>query len=211
MKLLTNEFTQMIRTILIPFLKEQGFSYRVINHYQRIQKPFVHCINLQVRSDGKAMCVNMGVHLDFLPVSGQLEIPPVDDIKEINCSIRTRLSPKDQFDCWWVAGPARTQVESIKQLFQEQGIAFFERYSVFPDVFQLVTVEDIESGNAMKVLPGLTRIGMAMILARVYEHIGHKEKAVLFSEYGLKNIGVGHPQKGKGLIKPFQEIIYRNK
>jgi hypothetical protein len=210
MKLLTQEFTEMIRSIFLPYLKEQGFSCQGIKNYRRFQKPFIHCVNLQARSDGKAICVNMGVHLDFLPVSGRLEIPSVDEIKEINCCIRTRLSPMGQSDCWWVADPAMNQVELIKQLFQEQGIAFFEKFRLFPDVFGLVTIEDIESGNTMKVFPGKTRVGMAMLLARVNDHIGQKEKSIQFAQYGLRNVGLGHPQSGKGLIKPFREIIDRN-
>jgi hypothetical protein len=210
MILLSEEFTRHIESILVPLFRAQGFTQQGIDNYRRIHKPFIYCVNLQERSDKKAICVNMGVHLNFLPVSGQLAVPPENEIFESSCSIRSRLALKDQSDCWWIADPAQYQVESIKQLFQQEGISFFEKYSLFPGIFESVAIMDIESGNAMKVLPGKTRIGMAMFLACVYDYLGKKEQALQFAQYGLKNIGVGHPQKGKGLIKPFKEIIKRN-
>jgi len=204
--LLNKDFTEQVETILVPYFREQGFIQQSIDNYQRSIKPFIHCINLQERSDRQALCVNMGVHLDFLTVPAKLEIPPVKEIKEIECAIRCRLGYKGQSVEWWPAKRAKRQVKSIKALFQKEGIAFFDRYTSFPDVFESITLEDIKSSNASVILPGMTYVRMALFLARVNEYIGRSEKAKHFAEYGLDNIG-----RAKGLVKSFEEIIYCNK
>jgi len=204
--LLNKDFTEQVETILVPYFKEQGFAQSGIDNYRRYKKPFIHCIWLQERSDRKALCVNLGVHLDFLPLCGMISIPKVEEVIQPACDITDRLTPKGQYDYWWPAERAKRQVKSIKALYQKEGIAFFERYTSFPDVFESITLEDIKSSNASVILPGMTYVRMALFLARVNEYIGRSEKAIQFAEYGLGNIG-----RAKGLIKPFEEIICCNK
>jgi len=209
--LLNKDFTEQVKTILVPYFKEQGFTQSGIDHYRRYIKPFIHCVWLQESSDRKALCVNLGVHLDFLPLCGMISIPKVEDVIQPACDITDRLTPKGQYDYWWPAEQAKRQVKSIKALFQKEGIAFFERYTSFPDVFESVTIEDIKSGDALKIVPGLSRRGIAMFLACIYEHIGQKEKAVQFSEYGLENIKEANPRHTRPAKKVFEDIICRNR
>lgn len=209
--LLTKQFTEQIDRILVPFLFEQGFSQQSIDHYRRIDQPFIHCIWLQERSDRKAVCMNMGVHLDFLPVAGRSTTTPVRDVVEIECSIRTRLSSKGRMVEWWPAIPAEQQVRSIKALFEEKGVKFFQLYDSFPSVFESITVEDVDTGAALRVLPEMTRRAMALFLARVYEHIGNKGKAVGFAEYGLELVNQMKPMHAKPMKKTFEDIIKRCK
>jgi hypothetical protein len=209
--LLNKDFTEQVETILVPYFKEQGFAQSGIDNYRRYKKPFIHCIWLQERSDRKALCVNLGVHLDFLPLCGMISISKVEEVIQPACDITDRLTPKSQYDYWWPAKRAKRQVKSIKALFQKEGIDFFERYTSFPDVFESVTIEDIKSGNASVILPEKTRRGMAMFLARIYEHIGQKEKAVQFSEYGIETIKEANPRHIRPTKKAFEDIICRNR
>lgn len=206
MILLTKDFTKQIECVLRPFLIQHGFSRVSTSRYRRYIKPFIHCIWIQERSDGAAVCVNLGVHLDFIPGVGSSTILPVEKVQEVDCEIRTRLAPGSQADCWWPAEPPEKQVASIKSLMEHEGLAFFERYNSFPGVFESIRVGDIDSTEGWRILPGLPIGRIALLLARVHDHIGHQEEAVEFAEYGLKNIGRGV------LLKPiFEDIIQRNR
>ena len=209
--LLTKEFTKQVESILAPFFIEQGFSRQGIDHYRRIIKPFIHCIWLQERSDRKALCVNMGVHLDFIPLSGMISISEIDKVVQPSCCIMDRLAPQGKYDYWWPAKPTQKQVKSIKKLFGKDGKSFFEQYVNFPDVFESITIGDIQSGDALKVLPGMTKRGMAVFLARIYEHIRQKEKAIQFSKFGLEIIKNANPRHMRPTKKIFEDIINRNK
>ncbi len=206
MILLTKEFTDCIKERLVPALEQHGFNRNGIDNYQRYMKPFIHCIWLQARSEGDAICVNFGVHLDFLPIVGISDNIPIEKIEQIHCEIKDRLASSR----WWPALPAKEQVTSLITVLKQEGMPYFERFSSFPGIFDSITVNDIESGKAIQCLPRMTNIRIALLLARVNEHVGKKEMAVQFAQYGLKNIGIGHPQKGKALIKTFQDIIQRN-
>ncbi len=164
--------------------------------YRAGQKPFIHCIWLQERSEKDAVCVNLGVHLDFVFVSGKLHIPPVTEIEQIYCEVKDRLASSN----WWLAKPAKEQVTSIRMAMEQEGVIFFERYKIFPGFLESITIDDINTGEVLKYLPGMTYIRLALFLARVNDYIGRREKAVQFSEYGLKNIGVENPQKGKPVL-----------
>jgi len=205
--LLTKDFTEQVERILVPFFKEQGFTQQGIDNHRRYTKPFIHCIWLQERSDRKALCVNLGVHLEFIPLAGMVSMPKIEEIIQPACCIMDRLAHSE----WWPARWPRKQVKSIKSLFQKEGIPFFQRYTSFPDVFESITIEDIKSGKALGILPGKTQRGMAIFLARVFEHIGQKEKAVEFSEYGLEVIKEANPFHVRPTKKAFQDIIRRNK
>ena len=135
-----------------------------------------------------------------------ISIPKVEEVIQPACDIMDSLTPKGQYDYWWPAKRAKRQVKSIKALFQKEVTAFFERYTSFPDAFESIMLEDIESGAASVILPSMTYVRMALFLARVNEYIGRSEKAIQFAKYGLDNIG-----RAKGLVKSFEEIICCNK
>lgn len=207
--LLTNEFTKKIEEILNPYLIGLGFSQQSIDHYRRYKTPYIHCIWLQERSDRKALCVNMGVHLDFLPVPGRLTSPPVNDVVEMECSIRVRLATQDGSDFWWPSYSPEKNVKSMQEVFRKNGIPFFERYTLFPGVFESITTKDILSGDALKIMPEKSWGGMAIFLARINEHIGRKDKAIQFSELGLELLKGANPRHTRPTKKELEDIIAR--
>lgn len=205
--LLTKEFTKQTENVLTPLFLEEGFTEQGIDHYRRYVNPFIHCIWLQERSDMEAMCVNLGVHLDFLPVPGRITTPPITDVIEMECSIRVRLTPNDVFDYWWPSSSAKKQVTSIKDLYIEKGIPFFEKYTSFPDIFEKIEIDDIKSGEALKILPEKSWIGMAVFLAQIHKHIGNNERAIQFSNFGLELLKDLNPRHTRGTIKELKDII----
>ncbi len=207
MNLLNKEFTRQLELLISPFLREQGFTQRGIDTYQRHMKPFVHCVWLQERSDKKALCVNLGVHLDFIPLPGMVSKPDLAEIVQPACYIMDRLKVKGQSDYWWPSEPSHDQVMSIKRMLMNEGIPFFDKYTVFPGVLESIKVDDIKSGDAQAILRGMTKKAMALFLARVYEFIGAKEKAVHFSEYGLEVIKGANPFHVRLIKKCFEDII----
>ncbi len=208
MSQLTNEFAKLAENQLVPFLSSCGFVKRTIDNYQRYYKPFIHCIWVQKRSDNAAVCVNLGVHLDFL-ASAVEGIKMVDCIEEPDCRIRRRLAPNGMNDYWWPLRPVEKQIVSIQAMLSEIGFPFFETYRSFPGLFDSITTESIMLEDSIPILPNMTKKGMALLLAQVYEHIGYKEKAIAFAECGLEILKQANPIHIRPMKKAFEDIIRR--
>ena len=161
---------------------------------RRCVSPFIHCVWVQERSDKAAVCLNLGVHLDFIPtVTGKM--PTIDIIEQPDCEIKYRLVMEGERDQWWSKDEPEKAADEMYDLFKTVGRAFLAQFEVFPGVLGSLSRDDIESGKASLYLSGMTRVRIALLLARVWYHIGESEKMVEFAEYGMRIAGVASGPK----------------
>lgn len=202
-----NAFLKALRSTWVPELKRAGFvKGNGTWEFRRSRSPYLDLVGWQQRSDAEAGCVNLGVHLDFLPPPSSDNLSPLD-CSIGNCAIETRLTPSpDLWDFWWVFGDAEDEaVRSAGDLeccFAERGLEFFDYYSGLPGPFGLVTVDSLRSGAYLRDAirghfdsPALA----ALALARIHKHLGDWQKAAAFAQFGI----------GLGLKHKFQPILDR--
>lgn len=154
-------------------------------------------LHVQGSRYGGSCCVNLGIHLAFLPtVLGH----PADPkrITESLCEFRRRLAPQGESDCWWEYGnderEAARSADNLVDLVQSVALPHFDRFGVFPVSFEGITPQALAAGD-FSVLPGdMTAPRAALVMARIAAHLGHPDRAREFAEFGLASVsaqGVG--------------------
>lgn len=177
------EFHERLSRNWIPVLEADGFVTSGWS-WRRDREPFIHCISVQDRSDGKACCVNLGAHLTFLPVVGSSI--SIEALTPDCCEIKGRLAPSGQIDHWWPFDGGKDEVENLIGFYESQGRAFFEQYDDFPRTFEGIRPEHIENENLSGLFPTMTKVRIALLLARVNEHLGNIVAVRAFADLGLR-------------------------
>ncbi|MCM8525602.1 MAG: DUF4304 domain-containing protein [Lentisphaeraceae bacterium] len=198
-------FFDFIRDEFAPRLREIGFKGSG-NHFRRINEEIIHCINIQGSKYGKSCALNMGVHLTFLPTTHNGSLPDLKKIKQIDCELFRRLSPKMKSDYWWkyksfLRGPQKQAGHLIKTFFK-YGEPCFQKYSTVSNLVELYKHCDLESGVYPKsdfLFP--IELRGARFLAYIYQHLGDFASAHKYVKYGLANI-----ELGLGLKEEFEQL-----
>ena len=205
----TDNFRKLLAGTFSPIAREYGFEGAGFYYNRLIADHYIHILEFQVSKWGGSCCVEMCVHIDFLPTSSGKERHP-KHLKAVDCEIRRRLAPKGKSGFWWGYGSnEREALESIKDIintFKTEGLSFFEHFNNFPKPFDAITIKDLEE-EGFRFRYGLEyaipNIRLVLMLARIHLYIGDKIKAREFSEYGLNNIG----NATSPLTPLFEEII----
>ncbi len=192
-------FRELLKTRLGPVLCADGFA-RIGKEWQRIVGPLINCLNVQNKSDNAACCVNLGVHLAFLPtftssVSGSKPIDPAD------CEISDRLCWEGEPDHWWPYADGERAADDLVACYERRGRDYFALFARFPRPFVDVELPDFRDKATTDLFPMMTKVRKALLLARVHDHLGNAEKAVEFSRFGESIAGRG--------LKPAFEAILR--
>ena len=200
-------FEKVLRSSWFAELERAGFGKTKGRwHFRRVRSPYIDLVELQRRSDGQAACVNLGLHLDFLPPPSSDNLRP-EDCAIGNCAIQARLTPSDDLpDYWWGFGDtdleAVRSAEDLIRCFVQRGLPFFDYYTDLPGPFGLVSVESLRVGSYLRVQikgnftsPALA----ALVLARIHEHLQDWTKAEAFAQFGI----------GFGLKHKFEPILIR--
>ena len=178
-----------IETKAIPFLKSKGFSGKEV-HWVRYRAPFIDCVEFQIRSDKRAYCVNLGVHLDFLPAPSGETRNDIADVTESDCEIRQRLSPTNTVDYWWDMTDT-DETEAMLECLKSRGISFFENYTNLPDCFSKINLDNLDGDICMALLPTMTKVRRVLLLARIYDYLGDSEHALEWAQFGKEIAGEG--------------------
>jgi hypothetical protein len=93
-------FMQCIERGLAPILRDAGFIGQG-QRWRRVREPFIDCVEVQLRSDDAACCVNLVEHLSFLPVAGGSAAPNIETMTTVDCEIKRRLAPLGHAEHWW--------------------------------------------------------------------------------------------------------------
>jgi hypothetical protein len=197
-------FFRVLSRILGPELRAQGFAGSGTT-YRRLIDPAIHVVNIQGSRYGGECCVNLGVHLRFLPTSlGDLVDPK--RISEPNCEFRTRLADHGESDHWWPYGDteceAERSAEDVLEMFGRRGAPYFAKWSDFPGRFIDLTVADVARGETSKLPGHLLELRAALAMARIHLHMQNREMAREFALFGLSSLG-----RATGLKHAFDEIL----
>ena len=93
-------FYKQLREDFYPNLRECGFKGSG-QHFRRVNGDVIHAINIQNNKYGGSCCLNLGIHLSFLPIAWPKDqMPDLGKIKEIDCIFRRRLAPTGKSDFW---------------------------------------------------------------------------------------------------------------
>ncbi len=184
------------------FLSPHGFERQGLE-YRRQVGHVISCLAVQEHSSEPRCCVDLGVHLDFLPVVGGTGAARLEAMSVTDCEIRRRLTPRpDLEDFWWSSHESGAR-EGLMAALETQGLPFFARLESFPGYWQSISVENLRAGTFTTLLPGVTRIRAALLLARVHAFLGDMTKCRGFAAYGLEIA----PAIASGPKMAFKELL----
>lgn len=175
------ELSKFVAPAVDEVLSPRGFVRSKDGVWRCSSPPSIGCVEFQTRSDGRAFTVNLGVHFDFIPVSGMEGAPPLD-IREPQCELRTRLEERGSGK-WWTS-PKRDAAE-VAELMRGQGLDFLTRYQDPRSGFGEITPSELDGAQALALTPKLTRSRRLLLFARVYEYIGRVDWAKEVAESAL--------------------------
>jgi hypothetical protein len=156
---------------------------------------------LQKNSSAESFCVNLGVHYTFLSRAG-IEGRLGEVIELPDCEIKLRLTAqataKDQ---WW---PLNSEsIREVVDLMKSRGLVVFDSYRLAGPVVG-IKVKDVEGGN-LGLLSSLTKVRACLLLARMHEHLGNRDKCIEAASVGIRLAGMAVGPK-----KALKEILNRN-
>ncbi len=185
-------------------LLDAGFTGRDLE-WVRVRNPFIDCVDMQLRSDAAAYCVNLGEHLSFLPAAGGSAPIDAENMSSVDCEIKSRLTPHGESEYWWKIG-CESSVDEIVRCFNKSGEEFFHQYRNFPKPFSDIDMSMIDSEAALKLMPTMTKVRRILVIARVHDHLCDASNAIAWAEFGYQNVGVAVSLKAA-----FREILLKHK
>lgn len=169
-----------------PSLRREGFRGSGSTLRRQIG-PIVHVVNFQGSSSGGRRYVNLGAHLDFLPDPTGATVNP-KTILEYHCEFRSRVEPPAGLLGWpygaTEAGMA-VSIQSLRDAFQDQGVAFFTSLGTYPDSFLTVTPDDFRDESRRGIA---AYCGTPLPFARIALQRGDRAQARAFAEVGLETV-----------------------
>ena len=185
-------FAEQLKERFAPALRSIGFKGSGA-HFRRTRGEIVNAIWIQGSRDGTKCTVNLGLHLTFLPVNWQDELPNPAKIKEIDCEFRDRLAPPGMQDYWWEYGSLRSppskHIANLYSTYFEHGEPRFRAYDTVEAVAQMFSPEQLRWGTYMEGFGGITVPRAALAMARIRMHLGQKELAAEYARVGLAKLG----------------------
>jgi len=176
-----------------------GFRRSRAGTWSRRSGDDLNVIWLQKHSSDPSFCVNLGVHYTFLPKAG-IEAPLSDEIEHADCEIKLRLTAKPATkDQWWpLSIDAATEVANLTA---ERGFEIFESYRLAGPIAAL-EIKDIENGS-LGILSSLTKVRACLLLDRIHERLGDRDKCREAATLGVKLAGmaVGPKKALKDILK----------
>lgn len=204
---MTPEFRSQLKLKLAPLLRAAGFTGSG-STFRRSGDGMIQVLNVQGSQWGGSCCVNLGVHLSFMPtVIGQPADPK--KITEPLCEFRRRLAPAGQSDCWWKYGSdereAARSADELVDLVQRVALPHFERFRAFPGSFEGITPQALAADD-LSAFPGRSSVARAgLVMARIAAHLGQPERSREFAEIGLAAVKV----RGGGLVHELEKLAGR--
>ncbi len=197
-----SEFRSVLSQRLQGVLKQSGF--RETDSGTFVRKNDTHEISviwIQKHSSESKVCVNLGVHYDFLPKVGSSEFVEGDDITQPDCEIKKRLTPDpSQNDYWWSLGAV--EADEIARLVDESALPYFGQYALDSEIGSIIPGQF--EGDLPALLSSLTKVRACLLMARIYEIKGEPSLASEFAKLGIKVAGMAVGPK-----KVLKEILKR--
>ncbi len=149
----------------------------------------IHTIGILGSRYGGECCVELGIHLTFLPEAGRNTPPNPRKITVWGCEFRTRLAPAGESEYSWAYGRTEGETEaSVRYLvavYKQVGTRWFDLHGPFPGLFASLTPEQIAKGGYFPLFGWTTRARIALALARVGQYLGQREQTEQWARQGL--------------------------
>ncbi|MCC9608314.1 DUF4304 domain-containing protein [Blastopirellula sp. JC732] len=184
------QFERLLLERLTPILSDDGFVGNDLKWIRNVD-PVINCIEVQSRSDSKACCVNLGVHLTFLPNATGSLIVDIQSYSSVDCEIRGRLTSQAEGDQWWEYEMLEPAIDDLIDSYLDHGQNFFERFAKFPHPFVDIGPDSLDDDVVSSLFPVMTKVRMVLLLARVHDFLGNSALAKQFGQIGIDLIGGG--------------------
>jgi hypothetical protein len=196
-----SDFLTEADAILQQPMNSAGFRRVSAGIWNRRGGDDLNVVWLQKNSLAESFCVNLGVHYSFLPKAG-IEAPLGDAIELPDCEIKLRLTAqataKDQ---WW---PLNSEsIREVVDLMKSRGLAIFDSYRLAGSITEM-EAKNVEDGN-LGLLSSLTKVRACLLLARMHEYLGNRNKCIEAATIGIRLAGMAVGPK-----KALKEILKRN-
>ena len=155
----------------------------------------INCVELQLKGDKQACCVNLGVHFTFIPPVGKSQLVAISELSQPECEIKSRLAWQGEADHWWSFGDAQQQATDMISCYEQEGRPFFHRFSQFPHPFADIELGEIATETTAAFFPGMTKVRMVLLLARIHDHLGHRDKVLSLCNFGIEVAGMASGPK----------------
>jgi hypothetical protein len=196
-----DELQKAVDAAMSESLISVGFLHTSPGTWNRRNGDELNVIQLQEHSDGKTFCVNLGVHYTFLPKAGTEAALDGDQIELPDCELKSRLTDegivKDQ---WWSIDAS--SVDQVAKLVCSRAMPFFNSYRIDGPIAEM-DGKSIESGNLL-LLSSITKVRACLLLARMHEYYGNRDKCAETAMIGVKLAGMAVGPK-----KALKEILMR--
>lgn len=184
-------FHHLLKRDFSPLLRAEGFKGSGTT-FRRIKNEIIHVVNIQGSRYGGQCCVNLCVHLSFLPIPGMDLLIDPKKVKEYECRFRSRLHEPGEDEHWWSYGTTEAEAEAglanLIATYRRCAALFFNKFEPFPEVFERITPAEIDARDFSR-LPAWPWGGLELTLALIMKHLGHFEKCRQFAEVGLRHLG----------------------
>jgi hypothetical protein len=195
-----NELQQAADAAMSDTLTSAGFRRTAPGTWNRRNGQDLSVVQLQKQSAAETFCVNLGVHYGFLPKAGTEAPLEGDHIELPDCEVKLRLTeqPADR-DQWWSI--SESSIVQVSNLVISRGFSVFDAYRVDGEL-SVMDAKSIESGNPGLLAP-ITKVRACLLLARLHEHLGNKERCMEAASIGVKLAGmaVGPKKALKDILK----------
>lgn len=194
------ELHHAVHAALSETLTRAGFRRTAGGTWNRRKDEELNVIQLQEHSTEKSFCVNLGIHYTFLPQAGTERPLDVDQIRVLDCELKLRLTDQATVkDQWWPI--AASSVDQVADLVCSRGLPIFDLYRLDGPIAGM-DGKSIEHGNP-GLLDSITKVRACLLLARMHERLGNRDKSVEAATIGVKLAGVAiGPKKAlKDILK----------
>jgi len=195
------ELQQAADAAMSEALTRAGFRRTAAGTWNRRRDDELNVIQLQKRGAEKTFCVNLGIHYTFLPEAGTEAPLDGDQIEAPSCELKLRLTDQATVrDQWWPI--AALSVAEVAELVCSRGLPIFDLYRLDGPIGGM-DGKSIESSNP-GLLASLTDVRACLLLARMHEHLGSRDKSIEAATIGLKLLGrmaVGPKAALNGILK----------
>lgn len=195
------ELQQVVDERLAGVLVRSGFTRTGAGAWNRTRGDEMHVIQLLENTGKDSFCVNLGVHYAFLPRAGTETSLDGACIALPDCEIKMRLTERPGLrDQWWPMDVA--SVEPVAALVSNRGVPILHEYRLDGPITEL-DGKSIERGELGLLFP-MTRVRACLLLGRLHERLGNRDKSAEAAEIGLRLAGAASGPK-----KALQDLLGR--
>lgn len=184
-------FFEHLKNEFIPKLNSLGFAGTELT-YRRITNEVINVVHIQEHYAGHHCCLNMGLHLKFLPASWARHCLSHDKMSFPDCEFQRRLTASFKDDGWWpyqrFFRSAKRCADKMMETYLSQGESNFNQLKTPVDFIARFKPEDFQTEDWDRTAHGFRPRRGALTMARIHLYLGNIEEAKAFARSGLEQV-----------------------